>query len=242
MHRDILTCRVTTLESFRFWLHGQNEENEMYNTEERVIENVIGVSVSSPKMSFGSCGHLIIEKPHANRTPTGYQIGKFSFTDTQVAPLVRYAQEHPYMTREVPASKLYILPDFDLIVTGTVDALEGINIRDNKFKFSSFDMQEYIDSAQHRFYMDMLGMKCFYYDFFRVKSFEYPQDCVKAIIEDVESLFIPWNDGMSEEINSLLTDFSDWVQTKGLTKYLVIAPEKMAKIVKGNIELKKLIV
>lgn len=241
MKRPIYTVRVTQIEAFRLWLYGQDENNESWNTEQKVIDTLKGEYTANVKADFGTSGHTIIEYPDKNKTDTGYRIGDFIFTDTQVNPLLKYVADHPYMCREVPVSKLYRCQNFDLIVTGTIDALEGAYIRDNKFKFSSFEMQDYLDSVQHGFYMDMIGGRHFFYDFFMVKGFDSISDCSKAVIEDVESLYIPRHHGMDNELQDILTEFSDWVIFKGLLGYLDITANKYAKILKGNPEMKKVI-
>lgn len=241
MSRPIYSVRVTALECFRMWMFGITEQNEGWNTEQGVIDTIMEVKTVNVKADYGSSGHLIIEHPDSNKTATGYKVDKFTFNHTQVRPILKYVAEHPYMTREVPIAKLYHTQHFDLIITGTCDALEGLFVRDNKFKFSSYSVEDYYESFQWRLYLHILGLDYFVYDFFRVKGFEHLADCEKAVIEDVESMPMFRYEGMEEDINTLLNDFADWIVFKGLQQYLVITPAKYKKIIKGDSRLRNLI-
>lgn len=241
MGRAIYTVRVTALENFRMFLWGQNEDNEAWINEPNTIATIQGIESYNVKAKYGTAGHCIIENAEKYRTNTGYQVDKFTFTDTQAAPMIKFRRAHPLMSREIPLAKLYSTPRFDLIVTGTCDHLEGVQVRDTKFKFSSFDVAEYMDSCQYKFYLHMLGLKLFYYDFFRVASFNDIQDCDKARISECESMPLTAYYGMQDDLQTILNEFADWIVFKGLQEYLIITPEKQARILRGDSRLKGLI-
>lgn len=248
MSRPCYTARVTMIETFRSFIYNQTEKNESYNTEANLIDTIKGIYVAGEKADFGTCGHSIIENPKGNRKwledlqQWGYDFNNgYRFTTTQVMPVLNYYQEHPYMIREVPLAKLYRLNQFNLLLTGTADALEGNWLRDNKFKFSSFDVTDYTDSMQHRLYMDMSGMKMFAYDFFRVSKFSKKADCLKAVIGEVETMPVYAYDGMEEYILTILNEFADFVLFRGLENYLKIDNEKARKIIAGDPKLIDLI-
>jgi hypothetical protein len=234
MKREVFTTRCTVVESFRQFMYSQTEKNESYINEANVIASIKGVSTSGVKADYGTAGHTIIESPHKNKTESGYMVGDFSFTTQQAKPILKYVAEHPLMIREIPASKLYKLPKFDLIITGTIDGLEGMFMRDNKFKFSDFDPANYLESMQHRIYLDMLGMKHFFYDFFRVKGFESISDCGKAVIGECESMHVTAYPGMRDDIMSILYEFADFIEHRHLQEAISINPAKYARIVRGN--------
>lgn len=239
--KPIYTVRVTALECFRMFLWGQNEDNEAWINEPNTIATIQGIESYNVKAKYGTAGHSIIENADYYRTNTGYKVDKFTFTDTQAAPMIRFRREHPLMTREIPLAKLYSTPQFDLIITGTCDHLEGNIVRDTKFKFSSFDVADYMDSCQYKFYLHMLGLKLFYYDFFRVSGFESMQDCTKARIGECESMPLTAYYGMQDDLQIILNEFADWITFKKLEKYLVITPEKQARILRGDSRLRSLI-
>lgn len=241
MSRPIYSVRVTALECFRLWLWGQTELNEGWNTEYGVIDTLTEIKRVNIKADYGTAGHLIIEHPNLNKTDTGYKVDNFTFSHTQASPILKYVAEHPYMTREVPIAKLYRTKHFDLIVTGTVDALIGNQVRDNKFKFSSFEVTDYIDSYQWRLYLDILRLNVFYFDFFRVNGFSTISDCENAVIGNCESMMVIRYEEMESDIQSLLEEFADWIVFKELQQYLVITPAKYKKIIKGDNSLRNLI-
>lgn len=239
--RKIYTIRTTALEAFREFLHCGDDEDKPWINEANLLLTLQGVETYNVKAAFGTFGHGIIEEPTRYQTGYGYTDKEFSLTHEQVKPLMAYRAAHPLMIREICVSKLYVLKDFDLIVTGHIDGLEGNNVHDNKFKFSSFNVADFMDSFQWRGYLDMIGLDTFIYDFFSVKSFESIGDCAKARIGDCESMTMKRYVGMDEDIQTLMNEFSDYVQFKGLEKYLAIDSKKAQKIVSGNPALRKLI-
>lgn len=239
--RPVLTARVTCIEAFRQFLYcGDNEDTPWIN-EPNVINTVMGIESKNIKADYGTAGHLIIENPVAYKTNAGYKVKDFVFTDTQVSPLMDFRSAHPYMSREIPLAKLYTTPFFDIIVTGTCDCLEGNVVRDTKFKFGSLDVADFMESFQWKCYLDMLGLKQFYYDFFRVSGFETMADMAKSRIGACEIMPIQAYSGMQDDIQSVLYDFAEWVTFKGLHEYLVIDKKKAYKIIQGNSKLKNLI-
>jgi hypothetical protein len=244
--KPLLTCRATMIEAYRFFQYCNSERTESYNTEDKLIATLQGVYKANDKANFGTAGHLIIEKPRENRKVLscgrwGYHIGPFELITEQVMPVLDYYQAHPQMVREIEVAKLYELPTCDLIVTGHVDGLEGNMIHDNKFKFSNFDVGEYADSYQHRLYLDMLGMRLFSYDFFRVHNFDTVKDTPNAIINPVESMLVTAYEGMEQDIYSLLCEFVEYVQFRQLQPFLAITQPKYKKIMAGNPVLKSII-
>lgn len=238
MNRPIYTARVTQIEALRKFLWGQTEDNQAWINEGNVTSTIKGISGVNVKADFGTAGHSIIEDALRYKTNTGYQVKKFTFTDKQAEPLLKHAAEHPFWVREVPLSKLYHTTDFDLIVTGTTDAIEGVQLRDTKFKFSSFDLDEYYASAQWRIYLHMIGLNTFHYDFFRVKGFECMDDCNKAVIANCESLAMYRYPEMEQDIQEIIQEFADFVTFKDLTGYMEITLEKYAKIIRGDSSLR----
>lgn len=239
--RPVLSARVTAIESFRQYIEADEYDDKPWINETNVINTIKGLEFSNVKADYGSAGHAIIEDAQRYRTDTGYQWKGFTFTDSQVRPLLKHAGEHPLWVREVPLAKLYHTPNFDLILTGTTDCIEGTQLRDTKFKFSSFEVSDFLTSAQWRFYLDMVGLDVFYYDFFSVKNFETIEDCPKAVISECESMMVKRYENMSQDIQSVLNEFCDFVTFKKLEQYLKITPEKYKKIIMGDAKLKNFV-
>lgn len=239
--KPVYTARVTMIESFREFLYSGDDEDKPWINEANLIATLQGVESYNVKAAFGTSGHSIIEDAPAYKTNTGYKVKDFVFSDTQVAPLLKFRSEHPLMSRELPLAKLYVTPWFDLIITGTCDHLEGIMMRDTKFKFSTIDMADYMDSCQYKFYLDMADMKYFNYDFFKVTNFETMADMPKAKISECESLPLQAYAGMQDDLQGLLYEFGEYITFKGLEEHLAITQKKAQKIISGNPALRKLI-
>jgi len=233
--KPVYTIRTTSVEAYRYWAHEQSESNESWNTEDKLIETIKGIYLANVKANFGEFGHLIIEKPKENRAylsngEYGFKWKGFELTQAQAVPLIHHAADHPLWSREIPLAKVYELPNCKLILTGTCDAIEGIECRDTKLKFSSFDVSDFLVSFQWRAYLDMLGLKTFHYDFFRVFNFQVKQDCLKARIEPCESMTCYWYEEMNRDVVSMLTEFVEYCQYRQLTDYLKIDAAKQKRI------------
>lgn len=253
MNRPVLSARVTAIESFRQYIEADDYDDKPWINEANVINTVKGLEFSNVKADYGTLGHAIIEgkadrydemvfKLDQWQPVRGY--GEFKglhITDHQAMPLLKHAGEHPLWCREVPLAKLYHTPNFDLILTGTTDCIEGTQLRDTKFKFSSFEVSDFMLSFQWRAYLDMVGLNTFIYDFFKVSGFDGIEDCDKAVISEVESMTMFRYPEMQQDIQSTINEFSSFVTFKGLTQYLAIDAGKARKIVAGNSGLKEYI-
>lgn len=241
--KPIYTVRTTVIESFREWINcdEQDAEDKFWITEENVIGGIKGIERSNIKADYGTAGHSIIENPNRYKTETGYQVKDFVFTDVQAAPMLKFRQEHPLMTREIALSKLYSTPNFDIIVTGTCDHMEGNIMRDTKYKFSNFDVADFLDSFQWRNYLNSADMDIFYYDFFRVHGFETMADIAKAKISECDSMMVKRYPGMEQDIQAIINEFAAFVEHKNLLPYLTIDEKKRKRIAAGDSRLLKLI-
>ena len=104
-----------------------------------------------------------------------------------------------------------------------MDVLHGIFVRDIKTKYSKISLDDYMESAQWKFYLDFTGLDTFYFDLF-----EFPGYKKEKHGYDVSSLGIrPYGaieciryEGMEAENRQLVCDFTDFVVKNNLTKYL----------------------
>jgi len=241
MGRQILTCRVTVIESFRQWIESSDQEDKPWINENSVLSNIKGIETFNIKAKFGSAGHSIIEEAPRYATIGGYAVDGFTFTEHQAKPMIKFRNDHPLMTRELALSKLYHTPYFDIIITGTTDHLEGNILRDTKFKFSTYDVSDFISSFQWRCYLDMIGLDIFWYDFFKVSGFNTIEDCPSARISDCESMMVKRYPSMDADIQETINEFAQFINFKGLEQHLKITPEKYKRILRGDSSLKKII-
>lgn len=241
MSKPLLTIRVTAIEAFRAWINADEFDEKPWVNEANVTQTIQGVESYSVKAAYGTAGHSIIEDAPRYWINSGYAVDDFIFTEAQVNPLLKFRSEHPWMTRETSLSKLYHTRHFDLIITGTCDHLEGNIMRDTKFKFSSFDVADFMDSLQWRLYLHMAGMQLFFFDFFSVTGFNGMEDVAKSVIGRCDSMPVTAYPGMEDDIQTVLEEFADFIVFKNLEPYLVITKEKYKRIIRGDVNLKKII-
>lgn len=209
---------VTTLESFRRFI----AEASTYDTEESFLATLKGTFTGNAKTRFGQAYHKIIE---GESSPYGdlFVAGGLLFHKAQILPALQYREAHPHITHEMNVYKTYDTLHFPIQVSGRVDVIEGIAVRDIKTKFRKPIWQEYIDSIQWKLYLDILEANTFYYDVFEVKGFddnEEPTMYSDVRIMPHETLECVSYAAMQKDITDLLNAFLDFVKDRKLFGYL----------------------
>lgn len=197
-----------------------------YDTEAALIDKIKGKFEGNDKTRTGSAFHKLIEGVYADvdgihfAEADGYT---FAFTAKQAKPALDYRAQHPRMAHELDVQRIYHTAFGPIQVTGRVDVIEGMAVRDIKTKYRPVDSSEYVDSIQWKFYCDMLGAPEFYYDVFEVKGFPtaLPNAPVIHLPKEVE--IVPFDpihclayDGITAECYSTLNLFLEWVHTRDL--------------------------
>ena len=115
-----------------------------------------------------------------------------------------------------------------MAVSGRVDGLIGAIVRDAKFRFSDMEYyDEFMNSSQWKWYLDMWGLRQFVYDVFEIKAF-------KKLVKSPEGIYYPDKlaiysrpsvecyayAGMREELQALLNEFMHWLSRKSLLNVL----------------------
>jgi hypothetical protein len=213
---------VTTLEKFRRFI----TEASAYDTEASLIESLKGLFKGNDKTKFGGAYHKLIEgEYHKHNDEIKVKcfekniLDEFVFTSPQAVPALAYRLNHPALTHEMNVSKIYDTIHGSIQVTGRVDGIEGMLTRDVKTRFKSLDVQEYIDSSQWKFYLDMLDSNIFFYDVFEVQGFKelpakqpYRMNDVRIIAHD--PIRCNRYETMMSEINTLLNDFIEYINNR----------------------------
>lgn len=217
---------VTTLESYRKLLAGDE-----WTTQESLIADLITPFQGNEYTRIGSAFHAIVEQGESvvEELP---EMGKFrvtvegwpvTFNEEQVAMALRYRAKLPHAFHEEWVGRVFDTPSMPIWVHGRVDVLHGIFVRDIKTKYSTIKYDDYANSAQWKFYLDLTGLDTFYFDLF-----EFPNYKKERHGYDVSSLGIrPYGaieciryDGMEEENKQLVCDFTDFVTRHNLIQYL----------------------
>ena len=226
MSRPTYSISVSKIDAFHKFAHRQTEDNEAWNNETNLLATLRGEFKQLESAKYGECFHAIIEGTakhtffrldEVGGREYGYQWKDIFIPDSQAQHAIAYRDAHALGVPEVAVTKKYWTRDFDLIVTGKVDMLIGNFIRDIKTKYSSPDIQEdYIDSMQWRFYLEMLGLDTFWYDIFQVSGYEVAADCLKAKIKPLEPLMLKRYPDMPAECQYAVQDLADYLTFKNL--------------------------
>lgn len=228
---------VTTIEKFRRYLVGASARD----TEFELLESIKGVFEGNDLTDIGEGYHKIMEGEAfvadnglivtigRNRNNTSVNTSIF-FTADQARPALDFREAHPLMIHEIPVKKVYETKIGPVLISGRVDGQEGRETQDKKCKFRPPVFQEYIDSYQWRYYLDMLSTSLFWYDLFEVRGFKALTGSMPYQLHGVsfhahERLQCVRYPRMSDDCLSLLNDFLDYIDLRGLWQYLKTAPE-----------------
>lgn len=234
--------RVTLLESFRRYM----SDEYAYVTEQDVIDSITKKFEGNDYTRIGTAFHSIVEtgKPVCTLEPSGerhfsyygkemiepvpegcrfsYDGGDAILDVNQCRVALDYRSEHPGAFHEIREYKDY----GDAVVTGCADMIDGNVIRDIKTKYSAVSDDDYINSCQWRYYLELFGADNFAFDLFVFQG--YSKDKHKG---DVRGLALtPYKPSiecyryprMEDDNRKLLSDFLSWAEYRNLLKYLPI--------------------
>lgn len=238
------TVRVTTIEAFRRYIE-QSEHSPYEITEQSVIESITGVFTGNTKTRIGTAVHRIIEegspvcvklnagvrnftyyrKPATEPVPCGrafavdgYQV---ALDVPQIKTALAYREQYPDVFHEVREFKDY----GDCIVTGCADMLCMTEIRDIKTKYSlKFSDEDYIDSCQWRFYLELFGLDIFHFDLFIFEDYDekkHGYDVRGLPMHRHEPITCYRYPTLEQDNRKLLAEFLQWAEFRNLTQYLV---------------------
>ena len=217
---------ITTLETYRKFLAGDE-----WTTQDAIIQSLITPFEGNEYTRIGSAFHAIVEQGESIVEKLEDQ-GKFRvtvegwpvvFNEEQVQMALKYRSKLPYAFHEEWIGREFDTPSMPIWVHGRVDVLHGTFVRDIKTKYSAVKYDDYAESAQWKFYLDLTGLDTFYFDLF-----EFPGYKKEKHGYDVSSLGIrPYGaieciryDGMEQENKQLVCDFTDFIVKHNLTQYL----------------------
>jgi hypothetical protein len=229
----MLRINVTTLESYRRY----TREVTPLDTEERLIEKLQGGFKGNAKTRVGEAFHTIIEKGQPclqyrqndySRERDLFRVGDVYFTAPQVKLAMDYRNAYPGMIHEVPIFKVYEVPRLgEILVTMKTDGILGRHVHDAKVKFRPPNVEEYLDSYQWRFYLDILGVDLFTYHFWEVLGFNHdtpPEipfiDLSTCHMVDHEPLNCYRYLRLSEDCKDLVVDFMEYIHFKNYYTHL----------------------
>ena len=217
---------ITTLETYRKFLAGDE-----WTTQQSLIDSLITPFEGNEYTRIGSAFHAIVEQGESV-VETLQDPGKFRvtvegwpvvFNEEQVAMALKYRSKLPYAFHEEWIGREFDTPSMPIWVHGRVDVLHGTFVRDIKTKYSPVKYDDYAESAQWKFYLDLTGLDTFYFDLFEFPGYKkdkHGYDVSSLGIKPYGAIECIRYDGMEQENRQLVCDFTDFIVKHNLTQYL----------------------
>lgn len=215
-----MIVRVTQLEKFRRFIDNVSS----FDTEQSVIDTLSGDFKGNEYTWIGTAFHKIVEEGEKAWKNGIVETlgGNVMMDESQKNVAIAYRNSMPEAFHETRLNKTYHTRHGDVIISGCADIIHGNVIHDIKTKYSSPVQQEYIDSCQWRYYLDIFEAERFVFDLFQFKKYDKGMGLNVAGLDMVVFDPIPCSryNLMEEDNKYLLDEFMDWVNIHGLQKYL----------------------
>ena len=222
--------RVTQLEKFRRFISDHSE----YDTEQSVIDTLTGDFKGNEYTRIGTAFHKIVEGDTAGCKKIiqaenelagrefdidGFPV-KLDINQCKVA--VAYRDRFPNAFHEI---REYM--DFgDMVITGCADIINGFEIHDIKTKYSSINDEDYTESCQWRFYMELFGVEDFHFDLFRFVGYDrekHGYDVRGLLLNQYDPpISFHWYNRLEEDNRVLISEFVRWIKFRNLENILPI--------------------
>ena len=217
---------ITTLETYRKFLAGDE-----WTTQESLIQGLITPFEGNEYTRIGSAFHAIVEQGESIvdklQDPGKYRVTvegwPVVFNEEQVAMALKYRSKLPYAFHEEWIGREFDTPSMKIWVHGRVDVLHGTFVRDIKTKYSAVKYDDYAESAQWKYYLDLTGLDTFYFDLFEFPGYKkdkHGYDVSSLGIKPYGAIECIRYDGMEQENRQLVCDFTDFIVKHNLTQYL----------------------
>lgn len=199
------------------------------DNEQELLEAIKGTFAGNDMTLIGEGYHEIMEGK-AQVADGGLLAKGIFFTAEQARPALSFREAHPHMIHEIPVSKVYQTKIGPVLISGRLDGQEGRESEDKKLKFRNIDWQDYIDSYQWRYYLDMIETDIFYYDLFEVKGFDALRPPLPYLLPGVsfhahERLQCIRYREMTRDCLSMLNDFIDYLELRQLWHLVKQVPD-----------------
>lgn len=220
--------RVTTIEKYRRWKDSVSD----FDTEKGFLEALTGVFKGNEYTAIGTAFHSICElgasalNAHIDSAAVvNTDLGEVIFSPDQIREALNYKDGKPQAVHELRLKKVYKTKYGDVSVTGCADVINGLTIHDIKTKYSRVKQQEYFDSCQWRFYLDLFQLDYFEFELFEFKGYDKGKHKLDVSgLELITHEAIPCQryEGMSEDNERLLNGLLDYIFENNLQDYITI--------------------
>lgn len=230
-----LYLSVSKLEKFRRYVQQVTD----FDTEQSLIDTLMGVYTPNYKAKFGTCYGALIENPEKYFDPVSDQYSvpltatgnlfdpesKYQNDTTEVAewinfnhqqaePAIRYHQLIRPAFYEVPGYYTINVGDYEVTLSFRIDVINAAIIRDIKCSFREPDYKgAYLDSVQWKIYLLATGLDEFYYDHFHIKERVSGIHVIELIDPSLMCVRYP---EMESEVIQWMRSMITWTQKKGL--------------------------
>jgi hypothetical protein len=188
--------RVSNVEAFRKWEADEEAELEPF------VDELLHGFEPSPAMLAGTAFHKALEDAPTGLTVSTLEALGHTFTfrgDFEVRlPVIR----------ELRASKTYMVDGQPIVISGQVDALEGLRIEDHKTT-SRFDPDRFMSGYQWRLYLDIFGASQFRWNVFELSELDAPGFYEVRDQHTLEQFRYP---AMTADCQALVTRFARFVR------------------------------
>ena len=204
----MLKIAVTTIESFRKYLIGSIEEEDL-------LKRIRGEFTPSRYMDLGSAFHDILEKADERFIPDRnvFKAKNGIEFDEDIIRRCYKAINHEAIF-EVKATKVYDINNEPIEVVAKVDQILGNYIYENKTCWGVFDFEKYFNSCQWKFYLDIFEADRVFYNVFCLS------DKVNGIeLRNIEQFSFNRYPDIKNDLNYLLHAFLEFIHSRSLEVY-----------------------
>lgn len=236
--------RVTQIEAFRRYFY-QSEHDNYEIPEQSVIDSITGAFQGNEMTRIGTAFHALVQTgcqpcslaPAGSRSFSYYgkekqepvPEGRTFLVDGHEVTLdlsqIKVALDYRY--RHINAfHEILRFYDFGFaVVTGCADMIDCVQIRDIKTKFSPPQDDNYVNSCQWRYYLQIFGADVFFFDLFRFEGYKLEKHGYDVrglpLTPHTPPICLYRYADMERDNRILLEEFLEWVDRRSLTSYLL---------------------
>jgi len=219
----LLVISPSKLERFRQYLDGEFYESV---TAEKVIESIKGLQPWTPKMTFGTAFHAILEEGISSfPTEENHVIVRTKdlpdvlHIPIQVAKVAeKYRTQHPSMVYEVKLKGYVDTGSHKVLLNGRMDGVEGLHLHEQKTSSRKPDLSFYERSAQWKCYLMMAqDAKLVQYNLFCYQLKE--GESIPNEIEPFSFQLLPYPE-LERDVIHILNEFIRFCKHHGLLSHI----------------------
>lgn len=187
-----MRARVSDLDAYRQFM--ADDEYDL----DQLISRLMGRDEPSEAMRAGTALHLALERATDGKFDVLYAPGYAFVIDCEIEISL------PEI-REIRCSRQY----GPLIVSGQVDAIDGLMVIDHKTT-ASMDAERFLAGYQWRFYLDIHSANVFRWNVFEIRKTSYTDEEQIYTVSGFHQLEQHRYDGLHEDCERLAAEFYDF--------------------------------